>query len=113
MLREHTGSNVIGFHILPSRKPSALREIPTFYLDWQQREKLWDNMKKDKFCLIPDYGYSIYFGILGGKNLATSNGAIEVSDNATKANIRTAFKKANAGRKTSRIMLSKFIDIVA
>ena len=113
MLREHTGSNVIGFHILPSRKPSALREIPTFDLDWQQREKLWDNMKKDKFCLIPDYGYSIYFGILGGKNLATSNGAIEVSDNATKANIRTAFKKANAGRKTSRIMLSKFIDIVA
>jgi len=113
MLREHTGSNVIGFHILPSRKPQAMREIPTSDLDWQQREQLWDNMKKDKFCLIPEYGYSAYFGVLGGKNLATSNGAIEVADDASKAVIRTAFKKANAGRKTSRIMLSKFIDIVA
>lgn len=113
MLREHTGSNVIGFHILPSRKPQAMREIPTSGLDWQQREQLWDNMRKDKFCLIPEYGYSAYFGVLGGKNLATSNGAIEVADDASKAVIRTAFKKANSGRKTSRIMLSKFIDIVA
>ena len=113
MLREHTGSNVIGFHILPSRKPQAMREIPTSDLNWQQREQLWDNMKKDKFCLIPEYGYNAYFGVLGGKNLATSNGAIEVADDASKAVIRAAFKKANSGRKTSRIMLSKFIDIVA
>jgi len=113
IVRKHTNANIIGFHILPGRKPQAMREIPSKNIDWFDRENLWDNMRKDKFCLIPDCGYDAYFGVLGGKHLATSNGAIEVEDDASKAKIRTAFKKANSGRKTSRIMLSKFIDLVA
>ena len=111
IFREVTSSNAIGFHILPARKPSAISEIPSG--DYYQREQLWENLKKDKFCLIPDYGYSAYFGILGGRYLATSNGAIEVAEDASKAMIRQAFKKANGSRKGSRIMLSKFIDYVA
>ena len=111
--RNHTRANVIGFHILPARKPSAMREIPNYDMDWPAREALWDNLRKDKFCIIPETGYDLHFGILGGKHLATSNRAIEVEDDASKAKIRTAFKKANSGRKTSRVMLSKFIDMVA
>ena len=51
-------------------------------------------------------------GVLGS-DLRTSNGAIEVPEDATKSQIRNAFKKANVGKKESRIMLSKFIDLVA
>jgi len=111
IFRDHTGSNVIGFHILPYRKPSALREIPTG--DYFERENMWGDLKKDNYCIIPNFGYSAYFGILGGKALETSNGAIEVTEDATKAQIRSAFKKANKTRKGSRVMLSKFIDLVA
>jgi hypothetical protein len=103
---------VIGFHILPNRKPSAIREIPTSS-DYTEREQLWESLRKDKWCLIPNYGYTAYFGLLGGKALAASNGEITVADDASKAQIRSAFKKANGGRKGSRVMLSKFIDLVA
>jgi len=111
MFKEHTQSNAIGFHILPYRKPSAIREIPSG--DYFEREQLWENLKKDKFCIIPNYGYTQYFGILGGRALATSNGQIQVSEDASKSQIRNAFKKANGNRKGSRVMLSKFIDLVA
>ena len=112
IFRDHTQSNVIGFHILPNRKPSAIREIPTSS-DYTEREQLWESLRKDKWCLIPNYGYTAYFGLLGGKALAASNGEITVADDASKAQIRSAFKKANGGRKGSRVMLSKFIDLVA
>jgi hypothetical protein len=36
-----------------------------------------------------------------------------VSSDAKKGAIRTAFKKANTKRKESRMMLAKFIDLVA
>lgn len=114
MLREYTQSNVIGYHILPARKTSALREIPSGpSVNFDRAEEMWEELRTNKFCMIPDFGYTAYFGILGGKNLETSNGAIQVSEDATKGQIRSAFKKANGSKKTSRVLLSKFIEVVA
>ena len=110
-LADYTNTNVVGFHILPSRKPSAMQEMPG-RMTYGAKENMWNDMKKNKFCIIPDNGYTLQFGVLGG-DLKTSNGSIEVSEDATKAQIRTAFKKANVGKKESRVMLSKFIDMVA
>ena len=70
-------------------------------------------MKKDKFITIPNSGYSEFFGIAGGKNLETANTTMQVADDAKKGAITNAFKKANGNRKTTRVMLNKFIDIVA
>lgn len=111
-LADYTKTNVIGFHILPYRKNSFMNELPDTGADYFQRIQLWNETKKNKFCIIPNNGYTTQFGVLGS-DLQTSNGAIEVSEDATKAQIRNAFKKANVGKKESRIMLSKFIDLVA
>lgn len=110
-LREHTNSNVIGFHILPNRKPSALSALPKS-LDFSQKERVFAEMKAHKFATITTNGYTKQFTILGN-DLQTSNGAIDVDSTATTAQIRNAFKKANKGKKESRVMLSKFIDLVA
>ena len=109
-LRDHTDGNVIGFHILPNRKPSALQALPKV-LDYSQKEKVFAEMKAYKFATITTNGYTKQFTILGN-DLQTSNGAIDVSETATTAQIRNAFKKANKA-KESRVMLSKFIDLVA
>ena len=110
-LREHTNSNVIGFHILPNRKPSAISALPKS-LDYTQKERVFAEMKAYKFATITTNGYTKQFTILGN-DLQTSNGAIDVDSTATTAQIRNAFKKANKGKKESRVMLSKFIDLVA
>ena len=112
MYREFTNSNVIGFRILPYNKRAFRNELYT-YLDWLKMDEKYSQMKKDKFITIPNSGYSEFFGIAGGKNLETANTTMQVADDAKKGAITNAFKKANGNRKTTRVMLNKFIDIVA
>ena len=113
-LADFTQTNVIGFHILPNRKTSAISELPR-EMSHLQKESAWVEMKKEKFTILSnrtDTGYTTQFAVLGS-DLETSNGSIEVSETATTAQIRQAFRKANKGKKSSRLMLSKFIDLVA
>ena len=112
LYREFTNSDVIGFRILPYNKRQFRSELYN-YLDFLKVEEFFNLMKKDKFITIPNSGYSEFFGIAGGKNLETANTTMKVSDDAKKGAITSAFKKANGNRKTTRVMLNKFIDIVA
>ena len=112
LYREFTNSDVIGFRILPYNKRQFRSELYN-YLDFLKVEEFFSLMKKDKFITIPNSGYSEFFGIAGGKNLETANTTMKVSDDAKKGAITSAFKKANGNRKSTRVMLNKFIDIVA
>jgi len=112
MFRDHTGSNAIGYRIVGMNKRSMMSELRR-YANWEQIEEMHNQLKKERFCSIPNCGYTKFFAVAGGKNLEVSNTSIEVADDAKVGQIRTAFKKANANRKTSRVLLSKFIELVA
>ena len=110
-LAEYTNSNVIGFHILPKNKRTALYDMGN-NLSETQKDVMWTTLLNDSFVVNTSNGYTKQFLVQGSK-LATSNGAIEVDDGATKGKIRQAFKKATTGSRTSRVMLSQFIELVA
>ena len=110
-LADYTGTNVIGFHILPKNKRTALNEMGS-NISEGIKETMWNNVIQDGFVVNTSSGYTKQFLIQGSK-LATSNGAIVVDDGATKGKIRQAFKKATTGSRTSRVMLSQFIELVA
>jgi len=113
LFKDHTGSNAIGYRILPTNKRSMAGDLRDAGCTMEQIIEIQNDLKKKKFATVPNCGYSKFFAIAGGKNLETSNGAIEVADDAKVGQIRTAFKKANAGRKNSRVLLSQFIELVA
>jgi hypothetical protein len=113
LFRDHTGSNAIGYRILPQNKRSMMSDLRSAGLSFEQVANLNEELKKNKFTTIPNCGYDKFFALQGGKNLETSNGSIEVADDAKVGAIRTAFKKANANRKTSRVLLTQFIEMVA
>ena len=81
-------------------------------LKHHQKESMWARLLHDSFVVNTTNGYTKQFLVQSSK-LATSNGAIEVDDGATKGKIRQAFKKATTGSRTSRVMLSQFIELVA
>jgi hypothetical protein len=112
-LRDRTNANVIGYRILPLNKRSMYSNLSGYVRDYSKIEEMHTALKKERFITIPNSGYSEFFAIAGGRSLATSNGEIQVAEDASKGQIRTAFKKANKGRKESRVMLSKFIEMVA
>jgi len=105
-----TGSNAIGFRILPKNSRSMKNELS--HMSWDAVDKLRQQMKKDKYATIPGRGYAKYFGVYGSE-LEVSDGALEVEEGATKGKIRTAFKKANKGKTQSRVLLTKFIEMIA
>ena len=112
MYRERTGSTTIGFRILPNKAGSIARELR--YLRFSINFKdLASKMRKDKYCVIPSTGYTKYFGIGSGKDLATANGSFEVTGNETKVQLRNAFKLASKTKVTSRALLNEFVKEVA
>jgi hypothetical protein len=112
-LRDRTGANVIGYRLIPVSKNKVTSDLGRYIGDYSRLEQTYQDFKKNRFITIPNSGYTKFFALAGGKSLSTSNGSIEVSEDASKGQIRTAFKKANKSRKESRVMLSQFIDMVA
>lgn len=112
IFRDRTGSNAIGYRIT-SMKRNRINSDFRRYVDQDGLVKIYDDLRKNRFTTIPNSGYSEFFVIAGGKRLKTANTTMEVKEDATKGQIRTAFKKANGNRKETRILLSKFIDMVA
>jgi len=112
MYRDRTGETVIGYRLVPSTKGRFISQIG-WDLGYSEKYTAWEELKKHRFTTIKSKAYDEYFLILGGKNLETSNGEIEVASDASKAKIRSAFRKANTGKRESRVLLSKFIEKIA
>lgn len=113
MFRDHTGSNAIGYRIMSMNKRSVFGDLRSFVPSYSRLEEMYDELRRNKFITIPNAGYDKFFAVAGGKNLEVADTTINVSDDAKVHQIRTAFKKANSGRKMSRVLLSQFIDMVA
>ena len=58
-------------------------------------------------------GWSELYLVKGGQNLQTEEDIFTVKEDATKGQIRSAFRKFSKGKLENRMMLSKFVDMVA
>ena len=111
--QEYTKSNAIGFRIISPNKKDFYEEIKRYVSDYEKISSMHEVLKKEKFVVIPNSGYKSYFALGGGRLLDVSNGSFEVADDASKRQIMSAYKKGSQSKQTSRVLLSKFIEIVA
>jgi len=110
--RDQTGSTTIGYRIMPLNRRQFSNSLPSS-VSWEDGQSLYSGVRKEKFAVVPNSGYDHLYLISGGKNLQTANGAIEVERGESKRSVRTAFKKANNDKKSSRKMLSDLISAIA
>lgn len=113
MFRDHTGSNAIGYRIVNLNKRSLQGDLRRSQLSYEQLNEKYNELKKNRFVTIPNAGYTKFFAVAGGKSLEVANTSLQVANDASKNQLRTAFKKANGNRKQTRLLLSQFIDMVA
>ncbi len=111
--QDYTKSNAIGFRIINPNKREFFGELKRYISDSEKINAMHAEIKKEKFVVIPNSGYKSYFALGGGRMLDVANGSFEVADDASKRQIMTAYKKGSQSKQTSRILLSKFIDLVA
>ena len=70
--------------------------------------KIW---RKQRAFAIKDIGYDTYFGL--SSSALDNDTEFEVKEDATKSQIRSAFKKSLNGKKMNKKILGEFIELVA
>ena len=126
MMKAHCGVNVAGFFLIPSGGAKAKNELRSLIGARRSRyivdhdsdvlvESIYENIKKDGVGIVEKSGYDVLFVIKGGDSLKTSEDSAlsNLPDDATIAQIRSAFKKGSKKKLKSRVLLTKFIDMIA
>ena len=111
------GMNVVGFFLAGSGRKGAVSRNTWFHIlrgGNVTTERAMAMMRKDKVVMLDSKGYDQYFILPGGGGLAVENdGLADDLAGATKAKLKTAFAKSNKGRIQSRVLLNKFVALVA
>ena len=76
--------------------------------------ELVKKINKEKFLAVDSAGYDEYYILPGGNSLAVENeGLSDELVGASKAKLKTAFGKSMKGKIESRVLLNKFVKLVA
>ena len=78
--------------------------------DYDKVDQLTRMWKKHKSIVLQDAGYKKYFG-LSSSSLSTES-EFDVSEDATKSQIKRAFVKSCGAKKLNKKILSEFIDLI-
>ena len=102
--------NFIGIRIMEGRNVS--RFINLYHSDSDKQYGVIQNdWKKHKSFTITNSGYDAYFGM--SATALSQDSEFEVSDDATKAQIKSAFVKSLKTKKLNKKVLGEFISLVA
>jgi len=111
--KDITGSNLIGIFLNSSK--SIQRSLQWKHnLSAARQSSQREQLKKDKFVILPSTCYDIYMEM--DKTVAVYTGTDELDqlpEAATPARIATAFRKNLTKRGTSRVLLNTFTDHLA
>ena len=77
-------------------------------------DKLHSSWRKEGHVIGQNYGgWSELYLIRGGRNLDVVETNLDVNTGAKKGEIKRAFAKMNKNKLKNRLLLSKFVDMVA
>jgi hypothetical protein len=111
MLKARTQSNVLGFYILsPYTFKSKVYDFFGFGVD---HDPIKVKFRNDKFLTLKSEGYDEYYLLNTNGMKIEDNVELIVEENATKRKLLTAFTKYAGKRNTSRVVLNRFIEMIA
>ena len=111
ILRDKHNCNVVNFYIVNRFKHQEASEFST--VD-NPPQMVLSKFRKDGHIIAKDYGgWSELYLIKGGANLDVKESIFQTKEDAKKGEIKRAFAKFNKGKLKNRLVLSKFVDMVA
>ena len=102
--------NFIGIRVLSSKDASRFIQLHHRSYD-KTYEKIQNDWKKLRSFTITDSGYDAYFGL--SSSILSQEAEFDVKEDATKAQIKSAFAKSLKTKKLNKKVLSEFIALVA
>ena len=108
--------NILGFYVAGSGKAGYVKKdiiMQEMKCSWEEATEYYKEINKNKVLVSKQEGYDEYYILPGGAKLDIESGDLDVEVGASKASLKRAFGKASKGKVTSRILLNKFILMVA
>jgi hypothetical protein len=111
MLKQRTNSNIVGFYVLSGREFGRVAE--QFYPRSVDRLKLKAEFRKEKYKIVTNAGFDEYY-LLRSEGLDTDDDVeFVVKENATTRGLVSAFTKYAGNRLNNRVVLNRFIGMIA
>ena len=111
------GMNVVGFFLAGSGRKGAISRNTWYYILRDTSvtiDRAMIEMRKDKVVVLESTGYDQYYILPGGAALVVENDGLDDKlVGASKGKLKTAFAKSSKGRIQSRVLLNKFVGMVA
>ncbi len=115
LLQKTTGTNAIGMYLsnLSMNRFVNSWETSTYFNTPEERDAAGETWKDDNYAISTNSkGYAEHFIIKGNKKVENS-GLEDLPANASNTRIKNAFLKSAGAKMTSRVVLNRFIDIIA
>jgi hypothetical protein len=110
LLKQRTGCNVIGFYVLSGRELS--RVLGDFFPNVANRDSYVTKFRESKSLIVTNDGYDEYY-LLRAEGLDIEDKEFEVKENATTRGLVSAFRKYAGNRLNQRVVLNRFIGMIA
>jgi len=111
VLRDKHSCNVVNFYLIDRFKHYDAAEFANADIPPQV---ILSKFKKEGHLIAENYGgWSELYLIKGGNALGVEESILEVKEDAKRGEIKRAFAKFNKGKLKNRLVLSKFVDMVA
>jgi len=112
LFKSMTNCNVVGFYILAGNEFS--RKIARFHKRLSDAEltKMTVDFRKNNYSVVTSSGFDEYY-LLRSQGMAIDDGELEVKENATTRGLVTAFTKYTGNRLNNRVVLNRFISLIA
>ena len=111
LFKHRTKSNIVGFYILsPAEfKNYMMRQFDNRGVDTQD---IRANFSKNSCAVIFNDGFDEYY-LLKSKRGDNAEPELQVKENASNKSLANAFAKYNTKRNTNRVVLNRFINMIA
>jgi hypothetical protein len=112
MMRTVTGCNIVGFYLASNVRGTVAAEL-RMQSDNNlpiHEERIMEQFKRDRVAILTQAGYNEYYIV---KNDLAINDEFEVADNANVKDIGRAFRKMQRGKVLNRVLLNRFIKMIA
>ena len=117
LLKQRAHCNLLGFYIAPSREMRSAFELydeedyENTYKKIQKLDNIMNVFKKERFFVLEDVGYDEYY-FIATSSLDTEEEELVITSKTTRG-MANAFSKYTGGKVNSRIILNRFIKMIA
>ena len=114
ILKDRTNCRITGFFINTEHKRNLMGNLRCIKpnLTYDDMEDVLESLKVNQFARMETQGYEEFY-VIDGKKMGLENTELEITEDMSKAKMKTAFIKNRKAKLVSKKMLSQFAEFVS